>query len=515
MEALQALAADKGISVDTLMAALADALESAYKRMPGRPRVRLGHHRPGQLRHPGLRPGDRRGRRALRPRARRHAQRLRPHRRPDRPPGHDPAHPRGRARAPVRGVRRPRGRHRHRHRPAGRQPLHPARASARSRRCCPRPSRCPTSGPEPNTRLKAYIVEVRRTSKGPQIVVSRTHPGLILELFKLEVPEIADGIVEIKACAREPGHRTKIAVWSNDNNVDPVGACVGARGARVRRSSTSCGARRSTSSPSATTPTSSSPRRCLRPRSRRSASTRTRASPRSSCPTTSCPWPSARRARTPAWRPGSPAGGSTSRARRSSSRRRRYGQQDVGRGRVGGRPRDRRAGLAARRGWPRRVGRGVGGRGAEAPRRQRRAPEGDSEATETRGRSRGDAEAPAGDQAEAAGGAGGRRRSRRGSRRRRRTRPAEGRRRGRDEAAISTDPHLRGLPAAEAPERAGEVRMLNGGIHRRGPYTAGTRRLALPARTPRSRAPGACSSGEAAFQSRHPVFVPVAGSARG
>ena len=88
--------------------------------------------------------------------------------------------------------------------------------------------------PEANTRLKAYIVEVRKTAKGPQIVVSRTHPGLIKRLFELEVPEIADGAVEIKACAREPGHRTKIAVISNDPNVDPVGACVGARGARVR-----------------------------------------------------------------------------------------------------------------------------------------------------------------------------------------------------------------------------------------------------------------------------------------
>ena len=83
-------------------------------------------------------------------------------------------------------------------------------------------------------RLKAYIVEVRKTSKGPQIVVSRSHPGLIKRLFELEVPEISNGVVEIKACAREPGHRTKIAVWSNDSNVDPVGACVGARGARVR-----------------------------------------------------------------------------------------------------------------------------------------------------------------------------------------------------------------------------------------------------------------------------------------
>ena len=83
-------------------------------------------------------------------------------------------------------------------------------------------------------RLKAYIVEVRKTAKGPQIVVSRSHPGLIKRLFELEVPEISNGVVEIKACAREPGHRTKIAVWSNDPNVDPVGACVGARGARVR-----------------------------------------------------------------------------------------------------------------------------------------------------------------------------------------------------------------------------------------------------------------------------------------
>ena len=85
-----------------------------------------------------------------------------------------------------------------------------------------------------NDRIKVYVLEVRRTPRGPQVVVSRTHPSLIRRLFELEVPEIADGIVEIKACAREPGQRTKIAVWSNDPNVDPVGACVGARGARVR-----------------------------------------------------------------------------------------------------------------------------------------------------------------------------------------------------------------------------------------------------------------------------------------
>ena len=84
-------------------------------------------------------------------------------------------------------------------------------------------------------RMKAYIVEVRKTAKGPQIVVSRTHPGLVRRLFELEVPELVDGVVEIRAVAREPGHRTKLAVASNDPNVDPVGACVGARGMRVRQ----------------------------------------------------------------------------------------------------------------------------------------------------------------------------------------------------------------------------------------------------------------------------------------
>ena len=87
---------------------------------------------------------------------------------------------------------------------------------------------------EHGARLKAYIVEVRKSARGPQIIVSRTHPGLIKRLFELEVPEILDGIVEIKSVAREPGHRSKIAVASNDRNVDPVGACVGAKGSRVR-----------------------------------------------------------------------------------------------------------------------------------------------------------------------------------------------------------------------------------------------------------------------------------------
>lgn len=87
---------------------------------------------------------------------------------------------------------------------------------------------------EHGTRLKTYIVDVRRTSKGPQIMVSRTHPGLLKRLFELEVPEIYDGLVEIKAVAREAGQRSKVAVESKDQNVDPVGACVGAKGSRVR-----------------------------------------------------------------------------------------------------------------------------------------------------------------------------------------------------------------------------------------------------------------------------------------
>ncbi|CAN5634386.1 transcription termination factor NusA [soil metagenome] len=87
---------------------------------------------------------------------------------------------------------------------------------------------------EHGMRLKAYIYEVRKSARGPQILVSRTHPNLIKRLFELEVPEILDAVVEIKEVAREPGHRSKIAVVSHDRNVDPVGACVGSKGSRVR-----------------------------------------------------------------------------------------------------------------------------------------------------------------------------------------------------------------------------------------------------------------------------------------
>ena len=82
-------------------------------------------------------------------------------------------------------------------------------------------------------RIKVYVIEVRKGTRGPQILISRTHPGLVKRLFELEVPEIHDGVVEVKSIAREAGSRTKIAVTSNDPNVDPIGACVGTRGARV------------------------------------------------------------------------------------------------------------------------------------------------------------------------------------------------------------------------------------------------------------------------------------------
>ena len=81
--------------------------------------------------------------------------------------------------------------------------------------------------------IRVYVVEVRRSTRGPQVIVSRTHPGLVKRLFELEVPEIASGLVEIKSIAREAGSRTKLAVYASQDSIDPVGACVGTRGARV------------------------------------------------------------------------------------------------------------------------------------------------------------------------------------------------------------------------------------------------------------------------------------------
>ncbi len=235
MDALQALAQEKGISVETLMGALADALESAYKRLPGAyeyawvtidPDTAEMHVFAQELNEDGepfgpeldVTPEEKvMGRIAAQTFRQVMMQRLRE---VDREMKYEEYA--GREGDIVTGIIQQS------------DSRYTLLDLGRVEALLPQAEQVPYERPAPNSRLKAYIVEVRKTSKGPQIVVSRTHPGLIKRLFELEVPEIADGVVEIKACAREPGHRTKIAVWSNDPNVDPVGACVGARGARVR-----------------------------------------------------------------------------------------------------------------------------------------------------------------------------------------------------------------------------------------------------------------------------------------
>ena len=93
--------------------------------------------------------------------------------------------------------------------------------------------RIPNENLRDGDRIKIYVIEVRKSARGPQILISRTHPGLVKRMFELEVPEIFEGIVEIRSIAREAGNRTKIAVLSNDPDVEPIGACVGPKGARV------------------------------------------------------------------------------------------------------------------------------------------------------------------------------------------------------------------------------------------------------------------------------------------
>jgi N utilization substance protein A len=234
MEALQALAQERGITVDALFAALADALESAYKRMPDayeyawvtiNPETMEFQVFAQELDEDGepvgeefeVTPGDF-GRIAAQTARQVMTQRIREAERELKYEEYA-----GREGDIVTGMIQQTD--------ARYTLLDLGRVEA----LLPQAEQVPYERPDSNVRIKAYIVEVRKTAKGPQIVVSRTHPGLVKRLFELEVPEIADGVVEIKACAREPGHRTKIAVYSNDSNVDPVGACVGARGARVRQ----------------------------------------------------------------------------------------------------------------------------------------------------------------------------------------------------------------------------------------------------------------------------------------
>ncbi|HEX4904245.1 MAG TPA: transcription termination factor NusA [Acidimicrobiales bacterium] len=232
LDALQMLAADKGISVDTLLEALANALVSAYKRMPGAAEeayvtidadsfeIRVYGQEldeDGNVTREWDDTPDDFGRIAAQTAKQVLMQRVREAERELKYEEYA-----GREGDIVTGIIQQTD--------SRFTLLDLGKVEA----LLPQAEQVPFERPEPGTRLKAYIVEVRRNPRGPQIVVSRTHPGLILRLFQLEVPEIADGVVEIRACAREPGHRTKIAVWSNDANVDPVGACVGARGARVR-----------------------------------------------------------------------------------------------------------------------------------------------------------------------------------------------------------------------------------------------------------------------------------------
>ncbi len=98
----------------------------------------------------------------------------------------------------------------------------------------PRREQVPTETYRPGDRIQAFVLDITRATRQPQVVLSRTHPGLLMKLFEMEVPEIYEGIVRIEACAREPGHRAKIAVSSTDSDVDPVGACVGLKGSRVQ-----------------------------------------------------------------------------------------------------------------------------------------------------------------------------------------------------------------------------------------------------------------------------------------
>jgi N utilization substance protein A len=152
-------------------------------------------------------------------------------------------------------------------------------------------------------RLRCYVVSVKRGPSGPQIGLSRTHPNLVRKLFALEVPEIADGTVEIAALAREAGHRTKIAVITQAANVNAKGACIGPMGARVRAVMTELRGEKIDIVDYSPEPPLSWPRRCRPHGSPRWRSwTPMPDRPGSSCRTTSSPWPSARRDRTRGWR---------------------------------------------------------------------------------------------------------------------------------------------------------------------------------------------------------------------
>ena len=165
----------------------------------------------------------------------------------------------------------------------------------------PRSEQVPGETYTEGQQLQVYVIDVVSTERGPRVMISRTHPGLVKRLFELEVPEIFDGTVEVKAISREAGTRTKMAVASRDPNVNPVSACAATVWPLWW---STCTARRSTSSSGARTPPPSSPRPSAPPRCSRWSCCPARPAPAASpCQTASSAWPSATRARTPACAP--------------------------------------------------------------------------------------------------------------------------------------------------------------------------------------------------------------------
>ena len=235
MEAIEVLARERGVAIDTILDAFANALVAGLQAEPRSGGGGPGHDRPRHRRHHRLRPGSRRGRqrrdgvgghtrrRAFGRIAAQSAKQVIQHKLRDAKREHVFEMYAGREGDLVTGiVQQVDGRF---------AILDLGDAEA----ILPGSERIPYERLERGNRVKALILEVRNETKGPQIVVSRSHPDLVRRLLELEVPELADGTVEIVTIAREPGHRTKIAVVSHDPNVDPKGACVGARGSRVRQ----------------------------------------------------------------------------------------------------------------------------------------------------------------------------------------------------------------------------------------------------------------------------------------
>ena len=172
----------------------------------------------------------------------------------------------------------------------------------------------------PGQRLKLYLLEVIKSAKGPQVTLSRTHQNLLRRLFELEVPEIFKGTVELRSIAREPGHRSKVAVYSSQEGIDPVGACVGLRGIRIQNIVNELGGERIDVvqwDPDAGRfiANALSPAQVLGVSVDAAENTASVV-----VPDRQLPWPSARKGRTPAWPPSSPAGASTSAAKRFPSR---------------------------------------------------------------------------------------------------------------------------------------------------------------------------------------------------